>query len=112
MPLKSEQRQQQQQQHQQQQQQQLTKSKKSRHHSSNVFPDGFKVKDTVKRRIMGRLRAVSHSSASTNDRNTKTLDKTLSQVDHVGKVDKETKAIKNVPNNTKGSQVSFFLINC
>ena len=41
----------------------LTKKekKKVRHQSSNVFPDGFRVKETVKQRIMGRLRAASHS---------------------------------------------------
>ena len=39
-------------------------NKKNRHQSSNVFPDGFRVKDTVKRKIMGRLRASSHTDAS------------------------------------------------
>ena len=76
MPLKSE--------------QQQTKSKKNRHQSSNVFPDGFRVKDTVKRKIMGRLRASSHSSASStnNDKNTKTR-YTASLGDGAGKTKKD-----------------------
>jgi len=35
--------------------------RKVRHQSANVFPDGFRVKETVKRKIMGRLRAASHA---------------------------------------------------
>jgi len=43
--------------------------KKVRHQSSNVFPDGFRVKETVKRKIMGRLRAASYTCDNTTSCN-------------------------------------------